>query len=354
MADIFCNFGNDRTKLRMYYNLGSGYYDHKLKESQWQRGKELFDRGDYAAAVTLFRRAATDCYQMAECYLGYCHSHGLGVERNLFDALHWYRRNEIYVSWVAKDVAAIRAEIVQYGLVEKRDPVEFADAEFGVIRVTFSTKVNYPQVRFNAGYTAVTLHTSEPYDYAVAAICKALVNTDWRRQEHDYGRIDESFKLDYPLFHLRIERGVTDKYSFRSEGDTYTIITPKNVNFDLPCTREYIISYGAKLQTKAAEKYLPQRVEEISKQTGLYYSRCEVCSTGKNLGIYYPSGKVCLTPKLIRCSAEYVDVVILHELVHSLCGDHDQKFYDTMRHYGGERAVAVDKEYIGCNCDGDL
>ena len=354
MADIFCNFGNDRTKLRMYYNLGSGNYDHKLKESQWQRGKELFDRGDYAAAVTLFRRAATDCYQMAECYLGYCHSHGLGVERNLFDALHWYRRNEIYVSWVAKDVAAIRAEIVQYGLVEKRDTVEFADAEFGVIRVTFSTKVNYPQVRFNAGYTAVTLHTSEPYDYAVAAICKALVNTDWRRQEHDYGRIDESFKLDYPLFHLRIERGVTDKYSFRSEGHTYTIITPKNVNFDLPCTREYIISYGAKLQIKAAERYLPQRVEEISKQTGLYYSRCEVCYTGKNLGIYYPSGKVCLTPKLIRCSAEYVDVVILHELVHSLCGDHDQKFYDTMRHYGGERAVAVDKEYIGCNCDGDL
>ena len=75
---------------------------------------------------------------------------------------------------------------------------------------------------------------------------------------------------------------------------------------------------------------------------------------GKSLGIYYPSGKVCLTPKLIRCSAEYVDIVILHELVHSLCGGHDQKFYDTMRYYGGERAVAVDKEYIGCNCDGDL
>jgi predicted metal-dependent hydrolase len=49
-----------------------------------------------------------------------------------------------------------------------------------------------------------------------------------------------------------------------------------------------------------------------------------------------------------------VDVVILHELVHSLCDDHDQKFYDTMRYYGGEKAVAVDKGYIGCNCDGDL
>lgn len=58
----------------MYYNFGDGYYSQELKKRQFEEGKQLFDRGEYAAAVALFRRAATDCYQSAECYLGYCHS----------------------------------------------------------------------------------------------------------------------------------------------------------------------------------------------------------------------------------------------------------------------------------------
>lgn len=165
----------------MYYNFGDGYYSQELKKRQFEEGKQLFDRAEYAAAVALFCRAATDCYQSAECYLGYCHSHGLGVERNLFEALRWYRFHERSVDWVARDVEAINAEIARLGLVDSREPVEFVDADFGTIRVTFSPNINYPKVRFNASYTAVTLHTSQPYDAAVSAICKALVNADWRR-----------------------------------------------------------------------------------------------------------------------------------------------------------------------------
>lgn len=339
----------------MYYNLGDGYYSQRLKEQQWERGKELFDRGEYAAAVALFRRAATDGLSRAESYLGYCHSHGLGVERNLFEALRWYRWKERYSAWIAKDVAAIRAEIEERGLIDSREPVTFTDAEFGEIRVTFSANADYPQVRFNAGYIGVTLHTSEPYDLAVAAICKALVNADWRRQKSDYGRIDENFQLDYPLFKLRIERGNGTKYSYRCEGDRYTIITPQSVNFDLVSTREYIIAYGVKLLRKAAEEYLPKRIAEISKQTGLYYSKCRVEHLRKYNGFYHcKSAMVLLDYRLMKSSAEFVDVVILHELVHSLCKNHDKKFYDTLLHYGTERAVAVDKGSIGYNGSSDL
>jgi len=40
--------------------------------------------------------------------------------------------------------------------------------------------------------------------------------------------------------------------------------------------------------------------------------------------------------------------------VHSLCKNHDKKFYDTLLHYGTERAVAVDKGSIGYNGSSDL
>ena len=121
----------------MYYNFGDGYYSQELKKRQFEEGKQLFDRAEYAAAVALFRRAATDCYQSAECYLGYCHSHGLGVERNLFEALRWYRFQDRYVSWVGRDVAAIRAEIEASGAADSREPVIFTDDKLGEIRVIF-------------------------------------------------------------------------------------------------------------------------------------------------------------------------------------------------------------------------
>lgn len=339
----------------MYYNFGDGYYSQELKKRQFEEGKQLFDRGEYAAAVALFRRAATDCYQSAECYLGYCHSHGLGVERNLFEALRWYRFQDRYVSWVKKDVETIRAEIEASGAADSREPVIFTDDKLGEIRVIFSANVNYPQVRFNAGYIGVTLHTSQPYDAAVAAICKALVNADWRRQKYDYGRIDENFQIDYPLFSLSVERGKSDRYSYRCEGDRYTIITPQSVDFDLAVTREYIIAYGVKLLKRAAEEFLPKRIAHIAKQTGLYYSRCKVVNSTKYNGMYFcNSGVVYLDYNLMKCSAEFIDTVILHELVHSICKNHDKRFYETMSRYGTERAVAVDKENIGYNGNREL
>ena len=257
---------------------------------------------------------------------------------------------------MSKQIASVPlAEIARLGLVDSREPVEFVDADFGTIRVTFSPNINYPQVRFNAGYIGVTLHTSQPYDAAVATICKALVNADWRRQKYDYGRIDENFQIDYPLFSLRVERGKSDRYSYRCEGDRYTIITPQSVDFDLAVTREYIIAYGVKLLKKAAEEYLPRRIAQIAKQTGLYYSRCKVVNSTKYNGMYFcNSGVVYLDYNLMKCSAEFIDTVILHELVHSICKNHDKRFYETMSRYGTERAVAVDKENIGYNGNREL
>lgn len=331
----------------MFYNLGEGYYSQKLKEQQYAKAVELYRLGRYVEAVESLRRAVVDGYLPAERYLAYCHSHGLGVEQSELAALRWYGYSVRGCKWAEEDVERIRLRIAEeQPVVPER--VLFTDSEFGEIRVHLSTSANYAQVRFCAGYTYVNQHYSEPYDKAVAHICRALVNADWRRQEYDYGRIDENFELNFPLFKLRIERGEGSKYSHKSCGDVYTIITPRDINFDNPCAREYIIYIGIKLLEKAAEEYLPQRVAQIAAQTGLYYSRCKIVS--KRWGIYYRnSGVVKLSYYLMKCTEEFVDAVILHELIHSLCPNHDSRFYDTLLRYGGQRVVDVDRGNIGAN-----
>ncbi len=332
----------------MYYNLGDGYYSQELKQRQLSEAKALIKQRSFADAVHLLRRAVTDGNTSAEYYLAYYHSHGYGVEKNLEAALRWYGISQgRYSEWAAADYKAVVAQIGDRSS-SLPEQVVFTDREFGQIHVHLSKVSDYAQVRFCAGYTYVNQHYSEPYDMAVSHICRALVNADWRRGKYDYGRIDENFEINYPLFKLRIERGVGTRYSYRQSGEIYTIITPAETNFDNPCVREYIIKYGVGLLKRAAEEYLPKRIAELSLQTGLRYSRCRVVS--KSWGRYYiKSGVVDLSYLLMKCSPEFVDAVILHELVHSLCKFHDKKFYDTLLQYGGERIVEVDKNSIGAN-----
>ena len=333
----------------MYYNIGLTENWRSKQQLLWQQGYKLCEQRQYTAAAELFRRAATNGYRDAELYLGYLHSHGLGVERNLHEALRWYGNHYKECKWAAVDVEKVESEIKHSNLPDSRASVQFFDSQFGDIRVCFSENITYPQVRFNANGISVTLHSAAPYDYAICAICQSLDHRDNRRSAHDYGRIDENFRLDYDLFQLRILRGASSKYSHTVSGSCYTIITPANVDFDRPHTREYIISYTKQLMTKEAERYIPQRTSELSKQTSLYYSRCQLMN--KRWGYYhFRSGVVSLSWHLIKCSAEFTDIVIIHELVHSKVRNHGSYFYKALSRYaGGERAVKVDKEEIGAN-----
>ena len=337
----------------MYYNIGLTENWQKQQQQLWQQGYQLCEQRQYAKAVELFRRAATNGHRNAELYLGYLHSHGLGVERNLHEALRWYGNNYKECKWAAEDVKKIEAEIKYSNIPDHRASIQFFDSQFGDIRVSFSKNISYPQVRFNANGTSVTLPPTLPYDYAICAICQSLTNRDERRSAHDYGRIDENFCLDYDLFKLRIVRGVGSKYSHSSSGSCYTIITPAVVDFDRPHTREHIISYAKQLMIKAAESYLPQRTSELSQQTSLYYSRCKVMN--KRWGYYhFRSGVVSLSWHLIKCSAEFTDIVIIHELVHSKIRNHGSYFYKALSRYAGERGVKVDKNEIGANKSLDI
>ena len=337
----------------MYYNLGLSEHWQQKQQQLWQQGYTLCERRQYAEAAEYFRRAATNGYRSAELYLGYLHSHGLGVERNLHEALRWYGNSYRGCKWAEDDVERIASEIKHATTPDSRTSTKFFDSQFGDICVSFSQNRAYPQVRFNANGISVTLPHTLPYDYAICAIYQSLSHRDKQRRRQDYGRIDENFCLDYDLFQLRISRGTGSKYSHTASGSCYTIITPATVDFDRPHTREYIISYAKQLMIKVAESYLPQRTAELSEQTSLYYSRCKLMN--RRWGYYhFRSGVVSLSWHLIKSSSEFVDVVIIHELIHSKIRNHNSYFYKALSRYAGERGVKVDRGEIGANHSTDI
>ena len=62
----------------------------QLRHTHYQRGRRHEEAQSYARAVEAYRRAAELGSSYALCNLGYCHEHGLGVERDLTRALTLY------------------------------------------------------------------------------------------------------------------------------------------------------------------------------------------------------------------------------------------------------------------------
>ena len=95
---------------------------------------------------------------------------------------------------------------------------------------------------------------------------------------------------------------------------------------------------------KAAQKYLPPRVAELSKQTGLKFTKCTIRNIDNYIGYHLRSGEVILSPYVIKWSSKEIDALIIHELCHSLVTGHEQDFYDTLLKYGGEEIFEIDKK----------
>ncbi len=62
-----------------------------LKEL-FEKGKALYDKTNYAAAVPLFKQAAEQGNTKAQHYLGYCYYYGRGVTEDNKEAVKWFRQ----------------------------------------------------------------------------------------------------------------------------------------------------------------------------------------------------------------------------------------------------------------------
>ncbi len=111
-------------------------------------------------------------------------------------------------------------------------------------------------------------------------------------------------------------------------------------------TREAIYIENNKLMKKADQKYLPQRLKELSERTGLKYSDCKIIKMDDCSGNYHSqSGVISLSPEIIQYPTQEIDAILIHELCHSLIKSHEQDFYDLILKYGGEEILRINKTF---------
>ena len=324
----------------------------------FEEGYALFKEKRYAEALSHFRLRKTSKGKYNHlAYLGYCHQHGLGVPQDLYTVKLWYERameygGDIVVgSWIEMEYKKLK----DMNLTPKDlSYVEFEDYVCGRIIMKIDKKyslgLHFKDDRiefFNDDCSDYRWHKEEPYDNIVNFIyCEHKKREEKRKEgsELEYHKmqgdvipsiLDETLRRDYNHFHLRVERGVGNKYTYRKVGDSYTVIVPKDAKFEQVVTREAIIRHGMKMMVMAAEEYLPKKLAEWSAKTGLQYKTCKISQRHKRYGCYSSDQSIELSCHLLKYDDIFIDRVIVHELCHSLYLNHNNEFYYAVLKYGG-------------------
>ncbi len=76
-----------------------------------------------------------------------------------------------------------------------------------------------------------------------------------------------------------------------------------------------------------AKEYLPRRVEEISRATGLKYSRVTIRSAKTKWGSCSSTGGISLSLYIMSLPEHLIDFVIIHELCHTKHFNHSPQFH---------------------------
>ncbi|MBR4048921.1 MAG: M48 family metallopeptidase [Clostridia bacterium] len=98
------------------------------------------------------------------------------------------------------------------------------------------------------------------------------------------------------------------------------LLVPKGLSSD--CIKEQVVGF----YRAEAKNYLPERVKEISRETGLKYSSLLINSAKTHWGSC-TADRIHLSCLLMAAAPDTVDYVIIHELAHTVHHNHSESFW---------------------------
>ena len=98
------------------------------------------------------------------------------------------------------------------------------------------------------------------------------------------------------------------------------------------------------IMKKEAETYLPQRVSTLANANGLKYDHLDLRNMKSRWGSCSSAGRICLNIQLMRLPDHLIDMVILHELTHTVHMNHGPKFWAMLNDLCGGNIKALEKE----------
>lgn len=128
------------------------------------------------------------------------------------------------------------------------------------------------------------------------------------------------------------EKGLCAKITY----DKVSILYPEGTNFESDTFQKFVRKAIDAALKNEAMKYLPHRTAELASIHGFEFDHVDLRNMSSQWGSCSTNGRICLNIQLMRLPDELIDLVILHELTHTIHFDHSKAFYtDLNKRLGG-------------------
>lgn len=223
---------------------------------------------------------------------------------------------------------------------------------FGNIEVTINQRARRLIMRMGAdGVVRVTSPVGVSEAYVRKFVEKNVGYIERRRQE-----IDKAGKSGEMLFtpetefrtrtrKLRLMATAKDGKVRATIGKEWVSVTyPEGENIAESSFQDFVRkAIGAAYKREAAE-YLPGRLAMWAKRLGLKYKYLDIRDMRSRWGSCSTTGRICLNSQLVRLPERLIDLVIVHELTHTIHPDHSAAFYADLDRFLEGRHAALRTE----------
>ncbi len=143
---------------------------------------------------------------------------------------------------------------------------------------------------------------------------------------------------------LTIPVGVEEKSALKFlESKSEWIITtveqqrakPQSPQLTIEQLNEYIVQ---------ANSYLPERIKQISQNTGLKYNNLSITKARTRWGSCSSRCDISLSFHLMRLPKHLIDFVIIHELCHTVYHNHSAEFHALVNHHTNGQETQLERE----------
>lgn len=189
-------------------------------------------------------------------------------------------------------------------------------------------------------------------------IRKCIESNKYKRKRIGVKDATPDFSVKYPLFKMKLKEEATEhgSFDFRHEDGWWIVLYPPGTDFNNEIVQERLFVLFDHVLNTAASTYARERGTQIaeiigttipkfdaSKRLGvsvLGINHARPAKEGENVTSYDEDNDrrmvneyITVSSSLLLYPSEYIDSVLIHELIHNFFFDHGQDFQDTTDYY---------------------
>lgn len=181
------------------------------------------------------------------------------------------------------------------------------------------------------GQVRVTMPLWVPYKVGVQF---AASKADWlQTKRHTPPVLSHGARLGKAHHLIFIQEAGRTTVTTRNQGQEVRVHVPADAQLDSPAVQHAVERAAKRALKQEAEQLLPQRVHELAKVHGFTVRSVSVKHLTGRWGSCTQHQDITLNSYLMQLDWQYIDYVILHELVHTRIMAHGPAFWNELGKY---------------------